>query len=240
MNHLCTADCLHRGLQETITIVVGTGDGQDKYIVPKGIMHGKTNFFTTLFETKPEPGHGTERSWFLSDEAPEVVKCFVYWLCRDRLFMPKELLEIKDSSMNASCGFFAKLWVLAERYEITALKTDVVDALLHRYLTDEPFRWIIIHFIDENTREPQSSIRKLLVMLAIFSFSANDLESLKHQGLLPPEFLFDMCRCFLEDLANMIFSNVMVSKDHCKDPHKHDFEGDGECVTTCSGLKAYD
>jgi hypothetical protein len=54
----------------------------------------------------------------------------------------------------------------------------------------------IINFMYRHTAVPLSPIRRLLVTIIEYHLSPDDLDS--YEGLLPVDFLFDLCRKLLE------------------------------------------
>lgn len=119
----------------------------------------------------------------------------------DKIYVPQAIFDImsdKEASegeegvMKTPCGLFAKLYVLAEKYQIPRLRNDAIDSILYLW-DDYKIDICVASYIYRNTTLEESPLRRLLVRLAMYQDGHDDeLRKARDSGTNCHEFFFDM------------------------------------------------
>jgi hypothetical protein len=185
----------------------------------------------------------------LPADDPEVINAFLYWTYRKRIYLPCRVFEDGIDPMVGCFGLLAKLWVLSDKYYITPLQNDVIDAMIMCYSQWRKIPPEIISFVYENTSQSSSPIRTLLVRIAEECYCRHALDKVEVQ--FPTEFLFDMLRECLEFRANTVerrkcdgFASPYlevgtIEESFCIDFHYHGGIDYGK-TQVCTSIKTFD
>jgi len=133
----------------------------------------------------------------LPDDDPVAVKSMLYWLYHKRLGVPEEMFH-KDAvvhvhhGMKSAPGLLAKIYVMADKFQMPALMNDTVNALMY---------WHLEHI--ESSKLPAIVVKYIFQVLphsesSAFTYFAHYLVGLQYDALdfniakpyLPFEFLF--------------------------------------------------
>jgi hypothetical protein len=123
-------------------------------------------------------------------------QCFPILDLPKRIYLPWHLSEPGIDPLAGCFGLLAKLWVLSDKYYITPLQNDIIDAIITCYTQYGRIPEEVISFVYEITSQSSSPIRKLLVRLADEYYCHHQLDRIDVR--FPTEFLFDMWRRTLE------------------------------------------
>jgi hypothetical protein len=157
-----------------------------------------------------------------------------------------------NSSLNTPPGLLAKLYILAERYQIHPLQNDIIDALilwLDDYNLSLRIPASVIQYVWSNTFSEDCKLRQFLLEYVKAEFTFQDLRSIGvKEEVQEKDFWYGLAREFaltldwLRDAVDEGMGGDMVEQmvvndlrsDVCERWHKHTHEEEGQC----DGLKS--
>ena len=118
----------------------------------------------------------------------------IFWIYHNQICISSKVCtEVKtcEEALKSPWGLFAQLYVIAQKYQMSLLQNDAIDALLD--LLDfgnwGSFTPGIISWVYENTAKGDN-LRKLIFRVAREELNRSGLA--KFRDNLCPQFLFDM------------------------------------------------
>lgn len=112
-------------------VILLVGKEEAKFVVHKDILYAQSGFFAAA--CKKEWMKVENQVLKLPVDDPEVINAFLYWTYRKRIYLPCSLFEPGIDPMASCFGLLARLWVLSDRYYITPLQNDIIDAIITCY-----------------------------------------------------------------------------------------------------------
>jgi hypothetical protein len=216
---ICFRADINRGSGDVVTFIVSKAD--IRFVVHKAVITARTSAFRAAFDKEQKTVYDAPIIQLLNEE-PETVGSVVYWLYHDSIYVPVDLW-MKDNHM-AVFPMLAKLWVFADKYNISQLKNDAIDGIMEDYgVKGWKFPFQIIQFIYENT-PVGSKLRKLLIHLAIEGLKNEDLTS--HMQDLPPQFNLELAQFAMKIAATGVSGGENAQKarlttQFCVEYHDH-------------------
>jgi BTB/POZ domain len=184
-----------RSLEEVVILEVGRDDKPARFTVHQNILSAASPFFEAA--CTPKWMKSEDRVIKLPEDDPDAIRVFIYWAYHDNISVSKGLPDstTNDSVEEASktaFGLFAKLYILAEKYQILRLMNDVVDATISN-VKEQHLPMATVSYIYENTLPglPGLPFRRLMLDIVLQDYSATCIEESAHL----------MCRDFLVDLS---------------------------------------
>jgi len=143
---------LHELLSRSM-VDIYVGSENTHWILHEKLLCARSKFFAQIFYKKTP--HGTENKRFgLPDEEDEPFRLFVGWLYSSNIIDPEEEKDL---------GNLFDLYLMGEKWSITSLVKDVLEAVRKFYRNTETYPGLRrVQYIYSNTDE-QSPMRKLLV-----------------------------------------------------------------------------
>ncbi|KAK4692921.1 hypothetical protein P7C71_g4374, partial [Lecanoromycetidae sp. Uapishka_2] len=136
----------------TVTLYVGAT--KIRFQVHEDLLCEASSFFNTAFHSHFK--EGAEKEMTLPEDDAELFDVFVQWLYHQHY-------EIPASDLGR--GYLLqtmRLYILADKYQITKFKTNIVDTLVIRSKTDKtPPSFIAAHHIYANT-PAKSGMRRMI------------------------------------------------------------------------------
>ena len=242
---------------QTITLLVG--EKEVPLVIHKKVLCEASPFFESA--CKPEWMKDDEPTIKLPEDDPELVDIMVYCKCSRKQFlfsqcseavtnsflprsgMYRNVLCFPASSFNAVSvgvsnsidtppGLLAKLFILAEKYQITPLQNDIIDAILI-WLDDFDIHHRIpakvIQYIWDNTVSEDCLLRQFLVDYVCAEYTFWDLKTARYD--LEGDFWFRLSREMalvldvMRDDGGEMMALDDLRADFCPRWHKH---GPGE------------
>jgi len=167
----------------------------------------------------------------------------IFWIYHNQICISSKVCtEVKtcEEALKSPWGLFAQLYVIAQKYQMSLLQNDAIDALLD--LLDfgnwGSFTPGIISWVYENTAKGDN-LRKFIFRVAREELDRSGLAKFRYN--LCPQFLFDMAYAAaesgtdgkLEDNEKMC-SIENPEEDFCAEYHHHDF---GHGAKKCKKIK---
>ncbi|KAE9373270.1 hypothetical protein N431DRAFT_309520, partial [Stipitochalara longipes BDJ] len=117
----------------SVTLIVG--DNEVPFMAHKRMLRNISPFFYAA--CKREWLH-KDNSIHLPDDEPDAVQTMLYWVYHNRLGVPERLFHKEkivgvDATMESAPGLLAKVYVLAEKYQVQELMKDAIDGLIFWY-----------------------------------------------------------------------------------------------------------
>ncbi|PMD41662.1 hypothetical protein L207DRAFT_528268 [Hyaloscypha variabilis F] len=172
-------------------IILEVGDKKDKFLVHRSVLAATGDFFEAA--CKPVWLKGSNVIELPADD-PDTIQTLVNWMYSDEIWSSGErqvctFENTLGEALASPFGLFAKLYILAEKYQIVRLKNDAIDAMInYNEYTDLPIS--LISYLYDNTTQ-DSVVRRLILDIVRCEWN-------RDQFL---DFAERMCRDFLVDLA---------------------------------------
>jgi len=226
----------HSSLSEAITLIVG--GAKTPFVVHKRALCEASLFFEAA--CKPEWLDENTHSIELPEDDPEAVRSIVYWIYHNKISIPAQLVEEQitkvDSTMECCPGFLAKIYVLADKYQMSLLCNDVFDAyFVWMKKTDGIMPVKVMDYIYKNTT---GRLSRFLAPHIMSRYSRLDYS--KAKGEMCPEFLHDLADNFASHkdcdgvFVDFQVMEVCLEDDHCSANHEH-----RKKPKRCSQIKEY-
>ncbi|CAG8953765.1 hypothetical protein HYFRA_00006656 [Hymenoscyphus fraxineus] len=192
LNLLPKASSLH-GLhtfespEEMVTLIVGKGWDLERFFVHKKKICEHSQFFSSA--CKPQWMKPEDQCIELPQEDPEIIRAMVYWVYEQKICVHRKSIEHgltsntvdNDNIMNTAWGLFLKLYLIAEKFQISELKDDALEAFVDHWCDghmDEEVPWrsrletlkismCVATYVYNNTAEAASPLRRMLIQLII-------------------------------------------------------------------------
>lgn len=166
----------------TVTLVVGPS--KTAYRLHIELLRNASSVFKAAFSTDSDFKEGKDRSMALPDEDCGAIDRMVQWLCTS-----DHQLSPYNSRENATDRYWelAKLNVLADKYDITKLKNDIIDQLYDDRNTEKknafPPPFSVVVYIYDDTSE-RSAFRKLMIAWLTWHLNTDLFDSPNTKALL--------------------------------------------------------
>lgn len=189
---------------ETVAVVVGL---QKEVIhVHEALLRASSPFFDKAMG--PLWKEAKERRINMPDEAPDIVKIYIYWLYCGALLMypPKSQESAEREDLN-----YVKAWILGDNLLDLDFQNAVVDGIFERYHTEprDGKRWNVwpgaVNYAFDNTYKG-APIRRLFVDMYCLWSKKDVLASWEKEEDIPHDFLVEAVRT----LAKRPFSCVSL------------------------------
>ncbi|KAE9373272.1 hypothetical protein N431DRAFT_373589 [Stipitochalara longipes BDJ] len=165
----------------TITLLVGKEE--IPFFIHENILCENYSFFESA--CKPQWMKEDDPMIRLPDDDPELVNIMLYWMYRHVLFFPAafDTAAVNVSSgLDTAPGLLAKLFVLAEKYQIIPLQNNIIDAFLV-WLGDLSLHHRIpasvIQYVWTNTISEDCLLREFLLDYVRAEYTFWDLKTVK-------------------------------------------------------------
>lgn len=218
----------YRDLIDTVTLLVGVKN--EKFTIHKSVLCAQSKFFEAA--CKNEWMDSNDRSLKLPEDESDCIRAMITWMYHPFIRIPKGLCG-KEKEM-ARVAFLARLWVVADKFNILRLRNDSLDGIIH-YLDNyvrgtvgktamDFFHHEVLSFVYQNTYE-SAPIRKVLVDFAIETLEQNDVDVLR--GSPAEEFLFELLKNMMSNSRRQPKASLCV--EFCSQYHEHD-DRSSECT----------
>ena len=215
-------------------ITLEVGNEKAKFLVHKIALCAASD----VFEAACKPEWLKESNIIeLPVDDPDAIHALINWIYSDEIWFPEEprgctFEDPLNNALASPFGFFATLYILAEKYQIAQLRNDAVDAIIeYNKYTDLPIS--LVSYVYANTTE-DSTIRHLLLDLVRCEFDRDQF--LKFAEVICSEFIIDLAVQSFGASSDVLdkYAQDVASPDKrfCERYHTH---GDDEPF--CAGLK---
>ncbi|PMD26768.1 hypothetical protein NA56DRAFT_744085 [Hyaloscypha hepaticicola] len=237
---------------ETITMLVG--EEEIRFLLHEKILCESSPFFELVCKSELMNDH--VRMIKLHEDDPELVDIMVYWMYRKYLCLPVYYFNTDPvsmtSSLNTPPGLLARLYTLAEKYQIHRLQNDIIDALI-LWLDDFNLSLrvpaSVIQYVWSNTFSEDCKLRQFLLEYVKAEYTFHDLRSIGvKEEVKEKDFWYGLARGFaltldcmrdaVEGMEGELVEQMLASdlrSDVCMRWHKHKHEKERQC----DGLKGY-
>ncbi len=150
--------------RDVATVSLYVGDEEAVFNVHIDLLCGISTFFKAAFSS--EFLEAAERSMSLEDDDVATFERFVSWLYTRRY-------ELSAIGKDERYMELAKLYVLADKYNVSRLKKEIIDQLFEIHeASDCPPSLDVVTYVYENYTA-NSSFRKLLVRWAVWHIGSS-------------------------------------------------------------------
>jgi hypothetical protein len=170
----------------------------------------------------------------LPKDDPTAIQALVFWMYHDKIYLSNGKIEgelyINDSeeeAMKGDFGLLSRLYILGDKYQMSRLRNDVIDAILLLKNVELPPMAVISHIFNNTTIS--DSLRRILVGIV------HELLSIKSQiknckDVISHDFLFNL----MVSTFDLPATTTPISRDFCSRFHIH-----AALQSPCRILKKY-
>ncbi|PMD41659.1 hypothetical protein L207DRAFT_582089 [Hyaloscypha variabilis F] len=186
---------LYNSFNSSVTLFVG--DNKVPFVAHTRMLRKNSPFFHAACKRE---WLRKDRSVQLPEDDPDAVNTMLYWVYHNRLGVPERMFHRDtpvgvDATMESAPGLLAKVYVLAEKYQMVALMNDTIEALIfwHReHLKNGKIPAKVIQYVFETIPDPEKfAFPQFINYLVDLQYEAADFMKAKED--LPFEFLFQYC-----------------------------------------------
>jgi hypothetical protein len=150
-----------------------------------------------------------------------------YWLYNDQICISQKLARARHyDPRKTSTGLFVELYIIGQNFKMSGLQNDAIDAILSCCRAMDLV--LMSTYIYQKT-QPRCKLRKLLVKLVSYRYSADELQDDMHK--ICNDFLFDLAIAAFRDRDKGVTryqGQVPPQENFCADFHTHEL-GVGRC-----------
>jgi hypothetical protein len=174
-------------MDDIITLIVGQGDEQIRCQIHRNVLCDSSEYFTA--QCRPE-WLGPNCEVGLPEDEPNIIKAMVRWMYYKDIYVESPVWDKRGlldpaEAMATPWAFFAKLYVLADKYGMLEFAKDALDAIM-LHAGDHQLNLGVMSWVYANTKDKDSPLRCLFIK--IFRWKSTDTHFNSYLDL-PTEFL---------------------------------------------------